>query len=204
MANWKTAKAYRQALTKDPLWEAARTARPDDYAFAAASGWMQAGKAKDESSALRTARGVLARRLLSGASAYPDGLLEEFFRAEHMIWDSSSAVNRECDYGPQIRFPIGTAEKKEHQDKQLAVFRKMMAIPAKKDVPDKAAQSAARADVMNFWGRMIAEQSFSTYNVPSNFCREPLSYFDEMAKMTMAERASLIRSLILVQTIGMR
>jgi hypothetical protein len=206
MADWKSAKAYREALALDPVWEAARTARPSDYAFAAGAGWMQAGKAKDQPSALRAAKGVLVRRLLSGASAYPDGLLEEFFRAEQMNWDmsSSDAINRDCDYGPAIIFPVSNGETKEHQDKQLAVLRKMMAIPAKKDVPDKAAQSAARADVMNFWGRMIAEQSFSTYNVANNFCREPLTYFDEMAKMTMADRAKLLRSLILVQTIGMR
>lgn len=205
MSDWKSALDYRAALDADPLWAAAKSARPEDYAFAAGSGWILAGRQKDRAGALRAARGMLVRRLLASAPAYPDVLLDEFFRTEQTIWaDSGSAFNRECDYGAAIRFPVSAPEKKEHRSAQLAVFQKMMAIPAIKGQPDEAARSDARAAVMEFWGRMVAEQSFNTYNVATNFCREPLSYFDEMSKMRFADRASLLRNLILVQTIGMR
>jgi hypothetical protein len=205
MSDWKSVNDYRAALNVDPLWATAKTSRPEDYAYAAGAGWILAGRQKDKAGALRAARSALVRRLLSSAPAYPDALLEEFVKTEQMIWKaSSSAFNRDCDYGAAIRFPVSAPDSKEHRSAQLAVLQKMMAIAPRKEPTDGGARSDARATVMNFWGRMVAEQSFNTYNVATNFCREPTSYFEEMAKMPAAEGMNLLRSLILVQTIGMR
>jgi hypothetical protein len=205
IGDWKSATEYRSALDADPLWAAAKASRPADYAFAAGSGWILAGRQTDRAAGLRSARSALFRRVLSGSPAYPDALLEEFLRTEQMIWATNdNAINRDCDFGSSIRFPASSPEKKEDRSAQLAVFQKMMAIPATRTQADSSTRANARAAVMAFWGRMVAEQSFNSYNVASNFCREPLSYFEELAKLPAAERMATLRSLILVQAIGMR
>lgn len=204
---WKSVKEYRDALADDPLWKAAKTDRPDDYAFASSFGWIMSSQLKDKTKVLRAARVILQRRILAGAPSYPDALLDEYLGVETDVWDESMETkNSECSVGSGsgLGFPVSNPEPGKLRDRQLAVLQKMMAIPAQKQLPDQPAQHAAQAQVMAFWGRMISEQSIGSYRVGLSFCREPLSYFEEMGKMPLAERASLLRSLILTQSTTVR
>lgn len=202
---WKSMQEYSAELAKDPLWAAARAAKPQHFGYAAGAGWLAASKYGDRAGSLRFARATLVRRILSDAPAYPDALLLEFAATEQKIWADTAAVyNRECTYGPGLRFPVGEA-KETLREPQLALLKKMLALPSVPESADgTAARAAAQAQVMQFWGRMIAEQGFSAYMVSSNFCREPLTYFEEMAKMPAGERAKLLRGLILLNGMSLR
>lgn len=205
---WKSMQDYNAELAKDPLWAAVRRAKPQHYGYAAGAGWMAASKYGDKAGSLRFARATLVRRLLSDAEAYPDSLLLEFATIEQKIWTDTVAVyNRECTYGPGLRFPVGEP-RDANREAQLAVLKKMLAIPGVADVADaeahQAAESQAQAQAMQFWGRMIAEQGYGAYMVTNNFCREPQSYYEEMAKMPAAERASLLRALITLNGMSLR
>jgi hypothetical protein len=200
----KSTNDYSKLLT-DPLWAAARTAKPDYYRQAMAKGWIVAAQRGTIDNAVQSARDTLVRLILSDAQAYPDNLLGEFIAVERKIWDDSKITfNRNCDYGPYVRFPVARPKAEPLRGEQLAVLRKMLAIPTPAVRFDREQRPVAQARLLNFWGRMIAEESFNSFNVASNFCREPTSYFAEMAKLQATERADLIRSLVLVENIGSR
>jgi ATP-dependent protease ClpP protease subunit len=201
---WKSMQDYTAALNRDPLWVAARAAKPQHYGYAAGAGWIAAAKFGDKAGSLRFARATLVRRILSDAATYPDALLLEFAAHEQKIWKDTTAVyNRECSYGPGLRVPVGEP-KEALREPQMAIFKKMLAIPSAPAVIDSDARNAAQAQAMQFWGRMIAEHGFSAYMVSSNFCREPLSYYEEMAKLPAGERASLLRALIVLNGMALR
>lgn len=202
---WKSPGDFLKALDKDPLWAAARASKREDYGFAVASAWMSASLGKNADAAIWSARDLLVRRLLADAPAYPDALIGEFIAAERKIWDEGkSSINLNCEIGTSNRFPVSRPKTDEHRALQFAILQKMLAIPSPAVEPDANARDAAQAKVIGFWGRMVAEQSYNNYNVTNNFCRDPLNYWDEMAKMPPVERASLFRALILIDSSGAR
>jgi hypothetical protein len=205
---WKSMQDFTAELAKDPLWVAARSSKPQHYGYAAGAGWMAAAKFGDKAGSLRFARATLVRRLLSDAAAYPDALLLEFAANEQKIWKDTTAVyNRECSYGPGLRIPVAEVKdgtKNLLGEAQMTILKKMLAIPAQPQTIDADTRNAAQAVAMQFWGRMIAEQGFSAYMVSSNFCREPLTYYEEMTKLPVGERASLLRSLIVLNGMSLR
>lgn len=204
-SGWPSAAAFVAELESDPLWVSARQGRAENYALALATGWIAASRSKNKTAVLRSARASLVRRLLQDAPAYPDLLLAEFVESERKVWsDSAETFNLECDYRTRLRFPISDPKTTEQRAAQLAILQKMIAIKTDVPLPDAKMRASAQAELMAFWGIMIAEQSFSTFDVATNFCREPLSYFDEMTKMPEADRANLVRSLMLTQSSSLR
>jgi hypothetical protein len=200
----KSSNDFTKLLT-DPIWAATRTSKPDYYRQAVAKGWTIAAQRGTSENAVQTARDTLVRLILSDAIAYPDALIGEFIAVERKVWeDSKITFNRNCEYGPYVRFPVARPKAEPLRGEQLAILRKMLAIPSPAVRFDAEQRPAAQAKLMNFWGRMIAEKSFNSFNVSGNFCREPLNYYTEMAKLPTNERAELIRSLVLVENIGSR
>lgn len=206
LGGWTKIGDFVRELEKDAIWAAARTGKPEHYSFSIAAGWMSASNGKSKDSALRSAYTFLIRRLLADAQAYPDDLLLEYAALELTIWDEIGfdSSNRDCDYMPYVRFPVVVPKNEAHRKKQLALYKRMIATPADLPLPDSDARSSAQADVMAFWGRMVAEQGFSAFNVANNFCREPLTYYEEIAKMPEVERIKLLRSMLLMHSAPQR
>lgn len=207
LGEWAVASDFVRELEKDPLWVAARLGKPEHYSFAIGAAWMLAANAKDNEAVKRSARILLVRRLLADAQAYPDALLLEYAALEKDIWDELGYYdggNRDCEYGAVLRFPVGVTSNEAHKKRQLALYKKMIAAPVDVSLPDSAVRAQAQADMMVFWGLMIAEHGFSSFSVASNFCREPRTYFEELSKMPDAERLKLLRSLLLMQSTTLR
>ncbi len=204
IGEWPTSAAYISDLENDPLWAMARSGKFKHYQMAAAAGWILAASGKSKFAVTQSARSFLVRRLLSDAPAYSDDLLMEYIGTEMQIWkELGYNYNLDCDaFG--LRFPVSYPLDAEQKKRQLAIFRKMIVIPADLPMPDSTARAAAQADMMEFWGQIIAEGSFSTYNVAPNFCREPRQYYEEIESLPTAERVKLLRSLLLIQSIGLR
>jgi hypothetical protein len=200
-AKWNSPEEYRKELAKDPIWEAARAAKPQLYKHAIAAGWVHGTKRDGPADdALMAARAALIQRLLSDVSAYPDALIDQFVSTEQKIWeDSKSAINRSCEMSYTFHFPVSQPQTEAQKKMQWDVVRQMLALPSPETKISDAERAKAQAAALRFWGRMIAEQSITSYSVANNFCREPLPYFEELMKMPVAERVELTRSLITLQ-----
>lgn len=206
LGSWTSVGDFIRELNRDPLWIAARDGKPEHYRMALAAGWNAAANDKDKASSKRAAHNLLIRRLLSDARAYPDALLLEFAAQQSSIWDEMGYDQRklDCEYGMAFRVPIAVSDVESIKKQQLALYKKMIASPADLSLPDMATRTQAQAEMLSFWGVMVAEFNYTSFNVAANFCREPVGYYEQLAKMPEAERVQLLRSLFLMQSATIR
>jgi hypothetical protein len=206
LGSWASAGDFIRELNRDPLWIAAREGKPEHYRMALAAGWNAAASDKDKESSKRAAHNLLIRRLLSDARAYSDELLLEFAAQQFSIWDEMGYDQRklDCEYSMAFRIPIAVSDDEAIKKQQLALYKKMIASPADLSLPDMATRTQAQAEMLSFWGVMVAEFNYTSFNVAANFCREPVGYYEQLAKMPEAERVKLLRSMFLMQSATIR
>lgn len=202
VGNWKSGADLVATLGADPVFKAAQMLKPNHYLRAASEAWTAAAVGTDSAAERRdvmeVARTTLVRQLVADADQYDDALLANFIAAEQSAWAAkSSGLNPKCDALFGMGFPVDPNTKGDLRKRQDAVLLEMIGTAVEKRVPSTQRLNEAEAVLIEFWGQMISEQSFDGLTVGNAFCKEPGHYYDVLASLPVAKRASVFRTLAL-------
>jgi hypothetical protein len=198
LGTWRNAADMERELLTGPLWDYARTHRQKIYYPAALHGWIGNAVSKEKLPPAEQANKSLTSMVLKNADLLPDALLLRFIANEHMIWNKrADATNKGCRSFFRSEFPISVPTDPALLSEREAVLLAMLKAGDGEVVANADRSKSAQASLIDFWAEMVAQGDFDSSKAERNFCVEPLSYYDVLAKLPEAKRPEIYRALVI-------
>ncbi len=196
VGNWKSAADMIEELNGEAIWRIAYALRPHAYYRVAYSIWEEKALEKKSYDIYDRARAGLAQMLLSDLEQYSDDIVDEYVLLENDIWKSDPYGRTiACGYTGGLFMPITNTENEILAKRQYSLLEKIAKIQVKPTADNKAEVNVAQANLMDFWGLMVASEQITSIDVPSKFCSQPKIYFAQLAKLPRDQRLSYIRAI---------
>jgi hypothetical protein len=198
VGKWPSSDKFIEQINLDPILQDILTLRPQIYYRAAGVVWNDEALGKKSNNQEEKMKATAIRLLLADLDQYPDDIVDAYIQLENEMWKTGTyKYSLDCSYGVTYQAPVIAEIEEKYVVRYRALLKSMAAIEVKPIENNDATNAITQANLIEFYGLIIANNTYDAYNVMRDFCSAPSVYFSQLTKLPRAERLSYIRAALL-------